>query len=91
MLDEPAAGLDAGEADALAEFTASLKAGGTSVLLIDHNMPLISRLCGRVYVIDAGRNLMDGSPAAAMADPRVLEVYLGTAPEESASSGAAAR
>jgi branched-chain amino acid transport system ATP-binding protein len=50
---------------------------GVAVLVIEHNMDVIVRLCQRVYVMAAGRLLTEGSPSAVTSDPRVIEAYLG--------------
>jgi branched-chain amino acid transport system ATP-binding protein len=78
MLDEPGAGLDGRESGILAELVRRVQASGSSVLLIDHDIPLVSRVCQRVYVIDAGANVAHGTPSEIQHNPRVREVYLGS-------------
>jgi branched-chain amino acid transport system ATP-binding protein len=77
LLDEPAAGLDDAGRDALARRLRDLAAGGTAVLLVDHDMRLVLDVCDRVTVLDAGRIVAEGPPAEVRADPTVIAAYLG--------------
>jgi len=77
MLDEPAAGLHQGECDALAALLLRLRDIGLASLVIDHHMPFLLSVCDRVAVIDAGANLVEGSPAEVQAHPEVIRIYLG--------------
>jgi ABC-type branched-subunit amino acid transport system ATPase component len=77
MLDEPVAGLHPSEARRLASLVRALRQAGTTPIVIDHNVSFIAGLCDRVAVIDAGKNLMEGTPPEVRADPRVIDVYLG--------------
>ncbi len=76
ILDEPAAGVPHGESqrilDALDRLPPSL-----AVLMVEHDMDLVSRFARRVVVLSQGKLLCDGTPGEIMADPRVREVYLG--------------
>ena len=77
LLDEPAAGLDDAGRAALAARLRALAAGGTAVLLVDHDMRLVLDVCDRVTVLDAGRVIAEGPPAEVRVDERVLAAYLG--------------
>ncbi len=77
ILDEPAAGLNETETAALATFITALNQGGTTVLLVEHDMGLVMGICRRVVVLAAGRKIADGSPATVRADPAVQLAYLG--------------
>ena len=79
MLDEPTAGLSPAAAENLAERLHGLRDDdGQSILLIEHNVPLVLDLCDHVYVLAAGRLLADGSPKELANRPEVLGAYLGT-------------
>jgi branched-chain amino acid transport system ATP-binding protein len=77
LLDEPLAGLNHIEARRLAETIVALNRGGVSIILIEHNLGEVLRVCGRLVVLDNGRVLGDGAPEAVMADPAVRTAYLG--------------
>ena len=70
LLDEPLAGLNQAEARAMADLIASLAGGHRSVVLIEHNIHEVARICPRIYVQDNGRHLVDGPTARVMASPR---------------------
>ena len=77
LLDEPAAGLNDKETAALAGLVARLPRHGISVCVIDHDMTLMRTLCERLVVLDFGSKIADGPTEVVLADPKVLEVYLG--------------
>ena len=85
-LDEPAAGLNPRESDELARLLLEIRAGGTSILLIEHDMGVVMRISDRVVVLDHGKLIAADAPAAVRADPRVIAAYLGVDdPEETAA------
>ena len=77
LLDEPLAGLNQQEAAALADLIASLNADGQTILLIEHNLHEVMRICPTLYVQDNGKALAFGDAADVMADPKVRSAYLG--------------
>jgi branched-chain amino acid transport system ATP-binding protein len=76
LLDEPAAGVNPALLDLIIDRIAAINARGIGVLLIEHNMEMIARLCPRVIVMAAGRALAEGTPAEIARRPEVIEVYL---------------
>ena len=77
LLDEPAAGLSAEEADRIADRIQEINRGGVGIVVVDHNMRVIARLCHRVVVMHHGAELCVGTPAEVTAHPAVIEAYLG--------------
>ena len=77
LLDEPAAGVNPTLLEFIIGRVQALNAGGKSILLIEHNMDLVARLCRRVLVMASGRLLCEGAPAEVARNPAVIEAYLG--------------
>ena len=79
LLDEPAAGMNEAEADTLLEVLRVLPAErGLGLLVIDHDMPFIMRLCQRLHVLASGRTIGEGDVDTVRRLPAVIEAYLGT-------------
>ena len=78
MVDEPAAGLNATEVDALLTRIAMLRERGLTVVMVEHNMDLVMKVADRVLVMDYGEYLFEGIPAEVQAHPGVIAAYLGT-------------
>ncbi len=78
LLDEPVAGLNDGEVGRLSEALSVLRAEHRlAVVLVEHNMGFVARLCDRIVVLDAGAVIASGPPAAVLSDPKVMASYLG--------------
>lgn len=80
LLDEPAAGLAAAEAEELRDIIVKIAAQqGCGILVIEHNMALVMKLCHDIHVLDSGKTIATGPPDAVLADPAVRRAYLGPA------------
>jgi branched-chain amino acid transport system ATP-binding protein len=79
LLDEPAAGLDTAESEALGATLVDVVAQGVTVLLVDHDMALVLGVCDRVTVLDFGRVIAEGTGEQIRGDAAVIEAYLGEA------------
>jgi ABC-type branched-subunit amino acid transport system ATPase component len=79
LLDEPASGLSEPETARLADMLVAVRGLGITVVIVDHNLRLVMGICDQVVVMDAGRVIASGDPAAVQADPAVRAAYLGAA------------
>ena len=77
LLDEPLAGLNQAEATAFADILVELNHQGQTILLIEHNLAEVRRICSRLVVLDNGRKLDEGCPEAVLTNPAVQEAYIG--------------
>jgi len=86
LLDEPAAGMNSQEADALKRQIRFLRDEmGLTVLLVEHNMSVVMSVCDRIHVVDHGETIAEGAPEQIRNDPRVIAAYLGQESDEVAA------
>jgi branched-chain amino acid transport system ATP-binding protein len=78
LLDEPASGLDESESDSFADLLLDLAAGGMGILLVEHDVQLVMKVCATIHVLDFGSILATGTPAEIQSNQAVLDAYLGS-------------
>jgi branched-chain amino acid transport system ATP-binding protein len=80
MLDEPASGLDNRETDNLVALLRELHSDGISLLLIEHDVKMVTSVCDYIFVLDRGKPIASGPPERISRDPLVIKAYLGQEP-----------
>ncbi len=80
LLDEPASGLDEEETERFSETLLALAESGLGILMVEHDVPLVIRLCRQITVLNFGQVLSQGTPSEIQADPLVIDAYLGQGP-----------
>jgi branched-chain amino acid transport system ATP-binding protein len=79
LLDEPSSGLDPGESESFGELLQELAGDGLGILLVEHDVELVMRVCHRIFVLDFGQVIAEGTPQEIQRSERVQEAYLGKA------------
>lgn len=79
LLDEPVAGLNPVEVDTAVSLFSRIRSDGVTLIIVEHNVRAVRSVCDRILVLNAGRKIVDGTPAEVLEHAEVIQVYLGQA------------
>jgi branched-chain amino acid transport system ATP-binding protein len=82
LIDEPAAGMNEKETNDLFDLIRKIQALNITILLIEHDMPLVMRICSRIVVLNFGKKIAEGTPSSIQNNKEVIEAYLGVEEED---------
>jgi branched-chain amino acid transport system ATP-binding protein len=77
LLDEPFAGMNPGETERAAQMVRRIRGEGITIVLVEHDVPAVMRICDRIVVLDQGAKIAEGTPEEIRSNERVIEAYLG--------------
>jgi branched-chain amino acid transport system ATP-binding protein len=86
LLDEPLAGMHPEETATMSEVITRVRDSGVTIILVEHNIGAVMRLCDRIVVLNQGRKIAEGMPGEIAQNQEVIEAYLGTDEEEGAEN-----